>query len=54
MKYSDKLSFLMYVDNYRTYDLAKQLRVKVNTLDTWLFFINRKIDSLQYGWRYFS
>ena len=39
MKYSDKLSFLMYVNNYRTDDLAKQLRVKVNTLDTWLFFI---------------
>ena len=53
MKYSDKLSFLMYVDNYRTYDLAKQLRVKVNTLDTWLFFINslnerayQKIDNV--------
>ena len=53
MKYSDKLSFLMYVNNYRADALAKQLRVKVNTLDTWLFFINslnerayQKIDNV--------
>lgn len=53
MKYSDKLSFLMYVNNYRTDDLAKQLHVKVNTLDTWLFFTDslnerayQKIDNV--------